>query len=405
MREIITHAPIQTRSDTLHKQERMSSLLASEAIIRIKEYATGKAYPRIDLWNTIGAKAETDYQKNCQPDETRNTFVQFQINERYRLLGSFYDISPNGRVSIRDDSSDYQDFVLSQIKRFLDMGIFVVSSGSFLRCDLCDYVFAPSQAAIAACPQCKDSNLVPTQKTGLFMPISTQQRSEAASSVKVYPQKTGLCELKRHLFTLPDNIQISKQREFGVCLADFGVDPEFVLDPKISLAMMGLFLRHGYGDLHTVIQGIDSLGNLAPYLAIIDNKPPEFVVHGTLPPIDSSKINPAKASFYFPFLVLTALALPNGISQEKLKCLSVEFQRTINQARYAISHINGLPSDNQEQTNTPFPKEVLENFLNYHPQLGYQQLHCYIYEQLSHNPNSSLLRDIRQMVELFYGKI
>lgn len=220
----------------------------------------------------------------------------------------------------------------------------------------------------------------------MFLVAPPETKAKILANLSVHPEKEAGQELRRHLHTLPETIMISKQRQYGVPLQSFGVDSKFVLDPKISLAMMGMFVRQHFPSqkLGAVVQGIDSLGNLAPYASIIDPDWPQYLTHGLIPRQEPDGITKKNPDFYFPFLALLSFSCPRDLASTQLQAFSTEFHRTTSQARFNLS------------TNCDPKLAPLNLFTDLQTRRGYQAVRKAIYDGQNPPP---------KVTKLLYGNI
>lgn len=219
---------------------------------------------------------------------------------------------------------------------------------------------------------------------------------------------------------MPDLIQLSKQRRFGIHLTEFGIDERFVLDPKVSLAMMGHVVKEmQLGQLKTYVQGIDSIGNLAPYVFLADpNGRYSFVNIGLMPPFNADILNDRNRPFYRTFLPLMMMSLPSGIDTQQRLNLFKEFDRTSRQFQFAISSLGQIPIEEQSPstTNLNIPtREIFELVGQYRIKEGIARMRQFIYEDLVRGylvncrdkgarPNQQTLKQLKNLFSLIYGK-
>ncbi len=395
MIEVITHAPIQTRSNTLQHQERLFSLLASETIIRLNEFQTGKEYPRVDIWNVIGLKAEKDYQLN-NVFQTREEYAQEQVSQRYQLLKDTYEIPTSGRVSILDDSPEYQQVVTKRIETLIKDRVIEVGTQKYRKCSDCEYVYVLAQSPITRCPTCHSPSFKIVEKNGFTFSFNQETRAVIGSNISIFP-KTGQAEYRKRVATIPPILQLSRQREHGHDLSSFGVDHDFVLDPNFSVAMIGSVIDElGLGKLTTIVQGIDSIGNLAPYQKLFDsNQDIRYLTHGTVPGFMQENVakNPG---FYFPYLTLNALSLPKGINQNQFQNFFKEYQRFSGQAKFALNKLKDSPPSNFDPDFT----NVFKLFNRYSFRDGLTALKDIIYHDLSNSSNSPSIKFLEDLKTL-----
>ena len=417
MQEFVANAPIQTRQNSLDKHERLLAFLSAEAINKINEYQTGKQSPRVDLWNTIGIKSEKDWfaANKIQPIDY-STYHREQIRARYQILEEHYGITQSGRTILTDNDEQYCLAVSENIHQRIIQGDFVVKEADFSHCTPCDYVIAPVQADISKCPICHHEDLDTLTTKGLFANIDDRYRQQIIFDTAIYPESVR-SSLKRTVLTMPDLIQLSKQRRHGIQLTEFGVDDRFVLDPKISLAMMGCVVKEmDLGQLKTFVQGIDSIGNLAPYVFLADpNGRYSFVNIGLVPPINADIINDKNKYFYQSFLPLMMMSLPAGIDMQERINLFKEFDRTSKQFQFAISSLEKLPPNKQllaPEPNIPV-KEIFNLFNRYKIKEGITKMRQFIYEDFSRKylaeckeqgvrPSPEIFKQTKELFSLIY---
>jgi len=418
MHEFIANTPIQTRQSSFDKHERLLAFLSAEALNRIAEYQTGKQSPRVDLWNTVGTKSEKDWANAnaTQPIDYRAYHWQ-QIQARYKLLEESYGIKKTGRTILTDNDSEYQLIVKENIRHRIDSGDFVVRRANFTHCVPCGYIIAPVDAGINKCPICHKEDLDRLETEGLFAPISHKNRHKIIEETDIYPESARK-SLRRVVSTLPDLIQLSKQRRFGIQLSEFGVDERFVLDPKIPLALMGNVVGEmGLGQLKAFVQGIDSIGNLAPYVYIADpNSHYSYVNIGLVPPFNKDTLNDQNRSFYTTFLPLIMVSYPNGIDVQQRLVLFKEFNRTARQFQYVMSLIDHASTDGLSTIDADLKlplQDIFRLYNQYKTHEGALLIRQFIYESLSRDylihcreqrirPNPQMLQQLKNIFSLVY---
>ncbi len=415
MQEFVANAPIQTRQNSLNKHERLLAFLSAEALNRIREYQTGRPSPRVDVWNTVGSKSEKDWSlaNSNQPVEYL-AYHRQQIQSRYQILEEYYGVIQKGRFILTDSDEQYKLIVTENIRERIHSGDFFVRNTRFSHCPPCDYVIAPVEANIDKCPLCSQHELEEISTHGLFTTIDDDDRQQIINNTAIFPE-SARSSLKRHVLTMPDIIQLSKQRRFGISLTEFGIDAKFVLDPKIPLAMMGLVAdKMQLGKLKTIVQGIDSVGNLAPYVYLSEPKSHySYINIGLVPAFNGENINDRNKYFYRTFLPLIMMSLPSGIGVQERTGLFKEFDRTSKQFQFVLSQL----SKNEASGDVAKPKvpsdEMFRLFNQYKIKEGVARMRQYIYEDLSldyldlcknqgFQPDFSAIKQIEEMFSLIY---
>ena len=418
MQEFIVNAPIQTRQNSLHKHERLLSFLSAEALNKIAEFQTGSQLPRVDLWNTVGTKSEKDWaEANAIQPISYVDYHHQQIQSRYDILEN-YGIDRSARKVLTDGGEQYCEIVRDNIRKRVDNGDFVVKKEKFTHCEPCDYIVAPVGAGIDKCPVCHEENLDQVETEGLFTSIDDKKRREIIDNTDIHPEMVRK-SLRRTVLTMSDSIQLSKQRQVGIRLSEFGIDEKFVLDPKISLAMMGRVVKEmGLGQIKAFVQGVDSVGNLAPYVYIAD---PEgqysYVNIGLVPTFNKDILNDKNKPFYSTYLPLIMMSHPNGIDVQQRLNIFKEFNRTCGQYRYVTSSVNELLTNETVEVDRGLQfsnQEIFGLFNQYKIQEGLTQIRQFIYEGLSRDylnccrnngtvPQTKALKQLKDVFSLTYN--
>lgn len=342
MEKLITQAPIQVRPDTAAKHERLFPFFCAEALNRIEEYQTGREARRVDMWNTTGDKIDSIYAQTNR-GESRFDFNGRQIDARYELTASYYGLVREGRFVVRDDMPDYVQVVKEQTGKFIENGIFVVKAERFTNCIPCDKVIAPVAAGINKCPTCHFTELGEQTKIGLFIDLSKKRKSEIKERTTIRP-KYAAYSFNAGVDMLPEQLQIAKQRVYGVGLTEFGVDGDLVLDPKIALAMSNLVTQEmGLGEIDLMVQGVDSLVNTVPFTALLDPKHIEYAALGLIPKYSGDEVTLENAGFYSVFLPLAMMVAKNNLAVGQKSALYSEYQKTRRKFENSIAFLSRNP--------------------------------------------------------------
>jgi len=417
--KIITQAPIQVREDTLHKHERFLSLLTAEAINHINELLTGKDRKRIDIWNVYNSKQNRGYKSETE----RQKDITKLIDARYELLTREYHIESANRIILRDDAIDYQNIIKNTIRDLMNQGIFNVKKAVFHICKKCGYIVAPIEASITLCPMCNHNELGNIEKTGMFMNFDKNIITDFSMKNFNVLSKEGNNRVKTTMLTMPTTIQLSKNREFGLKLNEFGVDDDFVLDPKISVALAGKVIREmGLGEIDLMIQGFDTVKNNVPFSLLLDSiSDTKFLTIGTVPSFSTSEIERYGSTFYFPFLSLLVASKNGKITEHELQQLQNEFIKTQKKLENCIIILNNLSMRYEEEINIPefdneiklFLTEFNQMITDYRFKQALESLRSFIYDTLSRQyikkcklqkkkPNMSFFAYIQSILNSIY---
>lgn len=326
MKEIITHAPLQTRSEDLDKHERLLSLLTAESANRFIDVLDDSKQIRLDIWNTYNKRQDEEYGDDVE----RNTEIKKIIDSRYKILEANYNILKIDRNVLRDDKEDYINIVKESIKSLISDKTFYVAKERFHNCDNCGYIIAPISASITACPECSGKTLGQTEKTGMFLNYNPDIVKLFESKDFDVISKEGRARVKSAMLNMPVSIQVSKHRDFGVKLDEFGVSEEFVLDPKVSIALSGKVVREmGLGEITLMVQGIKSLKNNVPFTLLLDKETKtKFLNIGLVPSYSTGELEKYGSLFYFPFLALTAAAKNGELNKREVDAYYKSFLKT-----------------------------------------------------------------------------
>lgn len=414
--EITTQVPIQTRPDTLNKLERMFPLLVAESRNRCVEYYTGRPQKRVDIWNTVGRKI--DLANHGVADE-RYIYNSHQIDERYRVLMSIYGITAANRVVLRDDDTDYQQIVHDEISALINDDVVKVEAEDFTRCIDCGQVIAPTEVHVTNCVTCGGRSFDMTRKSGLFLFISKEDRDRIKKSIIISPASESQ-RFRSMVDNMPARIQLSKDRDYGLSLGDFGVDSEFVFDPKIALAMAGSVLRNtGVGDLEVFIHGPLAVSNIIPYFLLLDKTSrTRFISIGLVPSFNGKEVEDSLTGFYFPYLSLLMMTGINLSAQQKEAFRNEHFktvrrfQRSREQAIKLSTQFSG--NTNIAPLETGFLNEALQLILQLKSREAILTVRNFVYSELSEKyfdncrkngllPDMEAIERVSAMFELLYG--
>lgn len=327
MEKIITQAPIQTREDTTHKHERLFPLLVAETLNRVDEHQSGTQNPRVDVWNTQGLTQEKQFE--AYPVDhfvNRDQFIEGLISTRYALLDEHYGIEVNERRVIRDDDDDFVNIVNQRVEELIEEGTFQIHEEKFSYCTNCEQVIAPLVAQVSHCPCCNNSNLGWKSKKGLFIVLTPSVKSWILVNSNIKPLGASHSFIST-IHNMPPMIQVSKQRTHGISLTEYGIDEDFVLDPKIALAMMETVLKEKVtGRLSKIIIGRNAVKNFVPYAILLNrNHEAEYIATGLIPPYNDSSFQQLPPSFYSSYLALIMIGRPIDLAERQLRAFGKEY--------------------------------------------------------------------------------
>jgi hypothetical protein len=326
MKEIIAHSPMQVRPTENLTHERLTSLLAAESANRLLEAVSEHDRQRLDVWNTFIKHPKFDNLSSLD----RDFLVTELIDTRYAILSKHYNIERNDRLIIRDAKENYIGTLKNIISRLIEDKSLIVKKCDFHVCNNCSYIIAPKEANISACPDCQSMEIGTATMDGMFLNIDSGKMAEFEARNFDVLSAEGSNRVKSAMLTMPLVTSAVKHREHGVKLTEFGVSPEFSLDPKISIALAGAVAREsGIGEISLSIQGIDSLKNNVPFTLLLDPETKtKFLNIGMVPPFSTPEIEKYGSLFFFPYLAMVIAGKSKKITGEEMKFLLKQFERT-----------------------------------------------------------------------------
>ena len=176
---------------------------------------------------------------------------------------------------------------------------------------------------------------------------------------------------------LPPRSMISKVRKYGLFLDSLGLE-EYVLDPKIGVALMPQFAAEKYGLSElTLVQGATVATNTLPYTSILtsgfDHK------YLLLPKIPQTSIEQARdmglgfVSKYLPFLLMT---YNNDITSDQLKTVRKEYARIMWKIDNTLSALTSGNTQSFDLVNEDYEAitEIIKDFGGYRIRAGQEKL-------------------------------
>lgn len=362
MKEIITQAPIQVRSDTLDKQERMFPLLVAEAINRINEHVTDQPQARVDVWNAVSKKNDDTF--NASIGISRYDFNSQLIDLRYQLLLENYGIHQDGRTILRDDGEDYGEVAKTNIKQLLQSGEIQIQPEQFLQCEACDQIIAPSSVRVERC-SCGETEFQTIIRTGIFMDVTDDTKEILKEAADICPTEEAV-RLRSIIDNMPSRIQLSKHRNYGIDLTEFDVSPEFVLDPKIALAMFGVVMRElEIGTPIISIQGVLATRSFIPFFLLFDEfRNTKFFSIPKVPAYSSHNVRDVLPGFYFPFLSLNILSQKSLVEQQREAFLNEHYKTVKRFERAKARAIELVSQSTSSQYVARISPEFIGEFVN-----------------------------------------
>jgi len=317
---------MQLRPDANLTHERLLSVLSAESANRLLEALTERDRVRLDVWNTFLKHPRFD----SLSEGDRDLFVTELLDTRYSILSEHYHIERDDRLIIRDDKENYIGVLKGIISRLIEDNTLTVKQADFHICKECSYVIAPKDARITTCPDCQSENLGTEKMNGMFLNVDSGKMSEFETRDYDVLSKEGRNRVKSAMLTMPLVVSTAKHRVHGIELTEFGVSPEFKLDPKIAIALSGAVAREaGIGEVAISIQGIDSLKNNVPFTLLLDPETKtKFLNIGMVPSISTSELEKYGSLFFFPYLAMVIAGKTKKISGEEIQSLYRQFEKT-----------------------------------------------------------------------------
>lgn len=414
MKKLITQAPIQTREDSTDRLERLFPILVAEILSKLEEYKLNKELPRIDFWNTYGLKMETQMLNN-EVQNPRDNYVKELIQKRYTILEQQFDIPSINRVSLRDDDYQVKEIVLDVLRDLYNKNILTMCDIKVVYCTNCNLVIAPVHIKPTICKRCKLSQLGHKIEKLLTINVTNDIKEKLQNTSSLYNLSKIM---NNYINNLPPQIIISKQREFGISLENYDIDPKFKLDPKITLALQGAILKELFDiDDCTILQGIDSMKNTVPLALILHNNfNSKFKPLAYLPNIDLYQLNKENPGFLNTFMALYSIDNNSIYKSEQFYSLVRQFQKTRIKIQNCFRLIDIL--NQNYNIDTDYNQDKLQNIIKDQQNIQkiLQDIRKMIYEDISKEylpslqskfkrPSPYMVEDLKDIYNLFYGQI
>jgi hypothetical protein len=414
MEKIISQSAIQTREDSTHKLERLFPLLAAEAVARIDEQLHQRPLPRIDFWNTYGLKTEIQFARSSFfPD--REGYIADLINQRLGILSDKFQVKEDDRKVLTDDDPEIGKFVSELLQKLFRQGRLAVEEMMVICCENCDLVIAPQEVQPEKCKKCNQANFAIRKERVLVIKVSDELKNKLLNTNLDTATKKVVVDFAN---TAPDNIVVSKQREFGLSLENFDLDGKFKLDPKVTLALQGMIFREMFGLRDcTLVQGIDSLKNTLPLAVMLDeNFATKFLPVGYIPKVDIDLINRQDPGFFMPFLAVMASGMTTSINSNQFNAFRRQFQKTRIKIENCLNLCKILDDKNEEEDVAPIEQDLMGVLASCDsPQRLLESTRKYVYETISGvylpeirakglKPSHKVVEELKQINRLFYGK-
>jgi hypothetical protein len=379
-RHLITAAPGQNLN-TGQSIERYIPLLAADSLNKIREYATGKPIPAIDMWNNCGQKMDIAHAE-AGKDESRYDYATRLLAEKYAVLAQL-GIDVDSRTIIRDDSSDVQVWLTDKLKQLYKDKILYEAETTFNACGDCGYLISERGAPVSKCSGCGSQSFVGTEARGLFIDLPSNKHD--LLNGKVYIPKNQK-HLQGIMETLPDRTLVSRVREYGLPLDFLGFDG-FVLDPKIGISLMPGMVAETHGlDEITQIQGIRTAMHTAPFTTILSpNHLNTYAFLYRIPPTTLETAQNLGIDFVSHYLPLFLFTKKGDIGKGEVENLKVEFGKVVRKIDNTMKVLSRDEEFTRPLSDVDRQKvtEVVSLLLNYDISQGLSSLRGFIYDTLS----------------------
>lgn len=382
--EVFAAAPIQARVDTTYRLERLAPLLLAESINNTQDFLNSSKSLRIDFWNNISRKIDEEFkQQNVYKD--RYEFSSYLLDLRYTILKDIFGLDRSDRLVVRDDEKQYMDIARLSVEEAMRKKKLEIRRERLHFCPRCSKIIAPADARIEKC-LCGYSKLEVKVCDAMFLDFGPKRKQEVLQRIQIINSTKLLKDFTQRLNSMPENLMVSKQRDYGLNLEFIGLD--MVMDPKLSLAVFPRVLVQITGlKLAASIQGIDTSGYLAPIILLMcPEMNSRFVFIRKMPPLSIEEAY-ANSQFVFPYLLLNLFSVSYDLSQNTFEDLKRECTKTIYKYRntmHALSSIEFGPVDNNLDSRI-FLR--LENVKEYLMSLKYRSailnLRHFIYSEVS----------------------
>ena len=282
---------------------RFIPMLVAENMTRVSEYESGKAVPRVDLWNCIGMRMDKAFQ-NQREHSSRMDFSSALLKDKYAMLEEL-GVPREGRDVIRDDDDSTKTWLKHRIKQLVSSGTVYVEPTMVNICDDCGYLQSVQGSPTSSCTLCEGKDFHHEKKEVLMIDIPENRNSLTKGRI-IHPRNSK--HIQSFFEQMPPKMMISKVREYGLPLDPIGL-PEYVLDPKIGVALMPELVteRNGLSEV-TLVQGAAVAINALPYTSIMTSGfQHTYVLLPKIPPTtleDARNIGLSFMGRHLPFILM-----------------------------------------------------------------------------------------------------
>lgn len=389
---------------------RFIPMLVAESMNRIAEYRKGKYLPRIDLWNCIGMRMDKAFE-NQNKYTSRKEFSSALLEDKYALLGKF-GISPEKRKIIRDDDESTKNWLNYKLNALKSAGIIYIELVDVDICNSCGYLKSISKMHTGGCTKCGSKNFHPEKRKMLMLDIPKSGVFLTDDRI-VYPKKTK--HIQGFFNQLPPRMMISKMRDYGLSLDSFDL-PDYVLDPKIGVALMPeLVAEMASLSEVTIVQGVTIAANTVPYSSILSpNLNHNYVLLPKIPKMVLGDAMNLGASFFGKYLPLILMEHNENMTATQFASVRQNYTRVMNKVNTIVSGLQSKEDseiylDSEEYQ---MVEEILKDFENYSVYEGRKKLNLFFkYQGRKYSGNvgdnlrilnSSDSKTLEGLVNLFY---
>jgi len=399
---------LETKSDlAVH---RFIPMLVAENMNRIEEYLSGEPLPRIDLWNCVGMSVDKSFREQNKYF-SRMDFSSSLLEDKYSILEEF-GISSNGRKIIRDDDNATKDWFNSKLNSLRSAGIIYTEKIDVDICNSCDYLKSISEKHDGGCTRCEGEDFHSEEREILMLDIPESRNSLIENRI-VYPH--NIKHIKGFFNQLPPRIMISKMRDYGLSLDSFGL-PDFVLDPKIGVALMPELIAEmdSLSDL-TLVQGASITTNTIPYTSLMTSGfNHNYVLLPKIPKMGFDEAKKLGLSFFGRHLPFVLMEHKENITPSQLENVRKNYYNIMNKINTVVPNLQPdgdslMQLDSEEHQ---MVSEILDDFGKYQIKEGRQKLNLFFkrqgrkFAEKSNGSvgglNSSDAKTLEDLVGLFY---
>ena len=404
--EIIASAPNQNRDNFRDHLERLIPYFAAHSLNAIISSQNEENLPSIDMWNSFGHQMDQSYKQQTRFDgATRAEYSDLLIDEKYTFLKDIgIDVS---KVQIlRDDDPEVMTRITQKIRNLFDKGAIYEDDESVSICMQCGNIIAVAAVNATICHRCNNSDIGIEKRKMLFMDLPGNRQEYLRDKI-VLPRKSNF--IKGQFATLPGRVMIARTRDYGQPLGIPGYE-EFVLDPKIGLALLPEVATDKFNiDTIVQVQGATTAKNTAPYTRILSPEvDAKYIFTGNIPSgVDEDRLSELGVDFFTKYLPLYILDRTGNTSESQIHSLHTEHSKAKRKMQNALYYLESNSKTGNEEMSVDLSRllKAIGRIAAYDIRCGVLDARKYIHDELGGSYIENLRKDETSIAPHDLGRI